>query len=104
MPSERGWSKPIQTVVASVGVKPENQTSTASLVVPVLPPTSLRELLVRARAGAAGGGVAQDAVHDPGGARVDGARGGVAGDHGLGLHQLRPERSVTRSIRKGVTR
>ena len=33
-----GWSKPIQTPVTRSGVKPMNQTSNPSLVVPVLPP------------------------------------------------------------------
>ena len=36
-PSERGVSYPIQTTAATVGWKPANQVSTASLVVPVLP-------------------------------------------------------------------
>ncbi|CUJ46074.1 Uncharacterised protein [Achromobacter xylosoxidans] len=42
---------------------------------------------MRTRRGAAGGDAAQDVIHDPGGARVDGARGGVARHHRLRLHQ-----------------
>ncbi|MNS78759.1 hypothetical protein D3C72_1123900 [compost metagenome] len=42
---------------------------------------------MRAGGGAVDRDAAQDVVHDPGGARVDGARLGVAGDDGLRLHQ-----------------
>src|SRR3546814_18242826 len=41
-PNDLGWSNPIQAMPTSFGVKPANQPSYESLVVPVLPPTSLR--------------------------------------------------------------
>ncbi|CAB3641830.1 hypothetical protein LMG26685_02008 [Achromobacter mucicolens] len=42
---------------------------------------------MRTGGGAVDGDVAQDVVHDPGGARVDGARLRIAGHDGLRLHQ-----------------
>ena len=42
LPIPIGWSKPTQTVVTILGWIPANHASLASLVVPVLPPTSER--------------------------------------------------------------
>jgi hypothetical protein len=48
-PSERSWSKPVQTVVTRSPLNPLNQASCASLVVPVLPAMSSRPSGARAR-------------------------------------------------------
>ena len=52
-PRGRSWSKPTHTVTTRLRVKPLNQVSLASLVVPVLPARSVRPERHRAVAGAA---------------------------------------------------
>ena len=86
-PSERGWSKPIHDTPTIEALKPQNQASTFSLVVPVLPARSLRPSDSARVAVPSVHDVAQHRRHHERIARVDRALGRLARDDRLCLGQ-----------------